>query len=104
MTPEIKMIEDRLKHIESVLRAVGLPADPWMSPGDAATVLKLSRRAITDRIHRAEKLRIARKKVDCKYGIHYRNDAEPDASYPIWKVNLNAWRELLNSPPEERIT
>ena len=79
----------------------GLGIQPWLTPGQAAAFLGVSRDMIVRDIREAEELRRAGKKSDFLLGTHYR-PKRANANVPRWQVNVLKWREVMAIAPEKR--
>lgn len=99
---KLQLLETNLQYLNRSLRAYGLPIGLWLSPSKAAIVLGISGDRIKREIQRAEQQRATGKKGDLVYGKHYRNDQDPEAIDPTWKVNIIEFSEFLKIPPDDR--
>ena len=95
-TQQIKELQHRLTHLESLLAAVGIPTGKWVSPNDAATIISCSRSAIMKEIERAELARASNTPTDLKWGTHYRKNGS------AWQVNPMKIQEVMFLPAEQR--
>jgi hypothetical protein len=97
---EIKTLRAQLTLLTELVEGVGL--QPWLSPGEAAAFLGVSRDSIIRDIRQAEKLRFADRKGDFQFGIHYRQK-RAGATVPRWQVNVFEWRKIMGIAPEQRV-
>lgn len=111
---QTKLIElsERLKVIENFCQVAG----PWVAPEQATKLCPLTRRRIMGEIAIAEANRMARKKTDLVYGVHYWNSLFPYEIAPeagtiedngkaknTWKIHYVKFWEIVNQPLEQRI-
>lgn len=102
LTRKLAVLEAQQEWVTAVLQAYGIQG-VWLSPAKAASILNVSRDRLMGEIHRAERLRVKKKKGDCLYDVHYRDDRDPEEGVePVWKVNIIEFRKLLAIPPDER--
>lgn len=97
---EVQDLKRQLTLLAEMLESCGL--QPWLSPEQAAAVLGVSRDSIVRDIRRAEEFRLAGKKSDFQFGIHYRQK-RANAKTPRWQVNVLKWREVMAIVPEKRL-
>jgi hypothetical protein len=84
-----------------VMAAHGIRSQ-WLSPSKAAIILSTNKKRLYEEIESAERLRVQKKKGDCTYGVHYRNDQTVNSSEPTWKVNVLTFGDVLAIPPDQR--
>lgn len=96
-----KQLEARQQWVERIFEAYGVRG-LWLSPGQAAPLLGISRDRIMTEIDRAEQRRISGGRGDLTYGIHYRNIQDPDAGKAAWQVHVAKFDEVLVIPPDRR--
>jgi hypothetical protein len=104
-------LTSRVEFIEKLLSVSG----EWITPSQASEVMPLSKERILQEIRIAEARRIARKKSDLNYGIHYYNTLFPfdhvpgeglveneEKSRARWMVHRDRFWEVVQKPIEER--
>ncbi|MBE9178653.1 hypothetical protein IQ268_08780 [Oculatella sp. LEGE 06141] len=102
LNQRLALLEAQQEWITAILQAYGIQG-VWLSPGKAASILGVTRDRIMGEIRRAERLRAVRKRGDCLYDVHYRDDRDPEEGVePVWKANIIEFRKLLAIPPDER--
>jgi len=94
-------LEERQRWIERVFETYGIKG-LWLSPAKAAPLLGISRDRIMSEIERGERMRIAGKKGDLTYNVHYRNIQDPNVEQPTWQVHIANFDQILAIPPEQR--
>ena len=100
----IERLEAEINALKHILALIGFNVADWVSPNDASKLLGVSRSLIMEELHDAEQARAINKKWHCRYGLHYRNIAKPDAAKPTWQINWREFESVLNLPPEKRQT
>ncbi|MEM9485615.1 MAG: hypothetical protein AAGA83_18215 [Cyanobacteria bacterium P01_F01_bin.116] len=89
-------LQARVEWLENVVKAVGLPASPWVSPNGAADLLSVSKTIITTEIDKAEHARTHSLKYDVLYGTHYRKKGAH------WQLNAMELEKVIFLPPDQR--
>lgn len=102
LLPIINSLEQRLLYIEALVKAVGLPIEPWVSPTEAARLLQVSPNTVRGWIVKAEDDRVKGTPTDFQYGLHYRNVQSSDSQQPAWRINVSEAAKFLNIPPDKR--
>lgn len=95
-------IEARLAWFEKIFKSLVGVSGPWLSPAKAGALLGVSRDRIMDEINLAEQMRASKKRWDVAYGTHYRTIQGLDSEAPTWQINVQAFEQILNCPPDQR--
>jgi hypothetical protein len=98
----IDLLDARLDWFEKIFKSLVGVSGPWLSPAKAGTLLGISRDRIMDEINLAEQMRASSKRWDVVYGTHYRTIQGLDSEAPTWQINVQAFEQILNCPPDQR--
>jgi hypothetical protein len=93
---KVQALEAQVKQLTQMVRALGLPVSPWVSPQQAAKLMGVSRSRITSEIEKAEYARIHRLQYDLVWGTHYRKNGSN------WQINPVDFEAVIFQPPEQR--
>jgi hypothetical protein len=96
------VLEAELEWFKKIFKSLVGVSGPWLSPAKAGALLGVSRDRIMDEINLAEQMRASAKRWDVVYGTHYRTIQGLDSEAPTWQINVQAFEQILNCPPDQR--
>jgi|SRR5579885_2574366 len=98
----LNVLEAELEWFKRMFKSLVGVSGPWLSPAKAGALLGVSRDRIMDEINLAEQMRASNKRWDVVYGTHYRTIQGLESEAPTWQINVQAFEQILNCPPDQR--
>ncbi|NJM00489.1 MAG: hypothetical protein HC924_17670 [Synechococcaceae cyanobacterium SM2_3_2] len=100
---KLSALSAKIDHLQNCLVMLGITGEKFVSLAEATKLLGKSQDHLRRQCVKAERARILGEPCAWKYGVHYRNEADPGAERAEWFINPVAINKLMNLPPEKRI-